>query len=156
MKIAIMGVGFLGRKLVEFFSKKFKVVCADINPTSNFINKISNSSMGLNLSRGKTIKYYSSDRIAQLVGNGLLTFIDEKTYLNDFFTKKEMIFYSGLGDLSEKINRYKVDKFDRKKIAKAGKKKYFRFFNSTLVANYILSKTFGFENNEKFIWDKNF
>ena len=56
----------------------------------------------------------------------------------------------------KKINRYKVDKFDRKKIAKAGKKKYFRFFNSTLVANYILSKTFGFENNEKFIWDKNF
>ena len=123
---------------------------------SNFINKISNSSMGLNLSRGKTIKYYSSDRIAQLVGNGLLTFIDEKTYLNDFFTKKEMVFYSSISDLSEKINRYKVDKFDRKKIAKAGKKKYFRFFNSTLVANYILSKTFGFENNEKFIWDKNF
>ena len=39
--------------------------------------------MGLNLSRGETLKYYSSDRIAQLVGNGLLTFIDEKTFLKD-------------------------------------------------------------------------
>ena len=29
---------------------------------------------------GKPIKYYSSDRIAQLVGNGLLTFIDEKLF----------------------------------------------------------------------------
>ena len=44
-----------------------------------FIKKISNSFMGLNLSRGKPIKYYSSDRIAQLIGNGLLTLIDEKT-----------------------------------------------------------------------------
>ena len=123
---------------------------------SNFLNKISNSYMGLNLSRGKAIKYYSSDRIAQLVGNGLLTFIDKKTYLDDFFTKKEMIFYNDINDLSDKINRYKVDKFERKKIAKAGKKKYFRYFNSTIVSNYILSKTFGFEPNDKFIWDKKF
>ena len=43
----------------------------------SIFTKISNSYMGLNLSRGKPIKYYSSDRIAQLVGNGLLTFIDE-------------------------------------------------------------------------------
>ena len=33
--------------------------------------QISKSKMGLNLSRGKPIKYYSSDRIAQLMGNGL-------------------------------------------------------------------------------------
>ena len=40
MKIAILGVGFLGGKLVEFFSKRFNVVCADINPRSNLVNKI--------------------------------------------------------------------------------------------------------------------
>ena len=51
----------------------------------NFINKISNSYMGLNLSRGKPIKYYSSDRLDQLMGNGLLTFVDKKTQLGDFF-----------------------------------------------------------------------
>jgi len=38
-----------------------------------FLNLLSNSSMGLNLSRGLPAKYYSSDRIAQLFGNGLLT-----------------------------------------------------------------------------------
>ena len=40
MKIAILGVGFLGGKLVEFFSKRFNVVCADINPRSDLVNKI--------------------------------------------------------------------------------------------------------------------
>ena len=75
-----------------------------------FLQKISNSYMGLNLSRGKPIKYYSSDRIAQLVGNGLLTFIDEKTFLSDFFSDKEIIFYKNIEDLSLKLNKYKKDK----------------------------------------------
>ena len=45
-----------------------------------FLDYVSKSNMGLNLSRGKPIKYYSSDRIAQLMGNGLLTFINKKTF----------------------------------------------------------------------------
>jgi len=40
MKIAILGVGFLGEKLFEFFSKNCIVVCADINPRINLINKL--------------------------------------------------------------------------------------------------------------------
>ena len=40
-----------------------------------FIKKISNSFMGLNLSRGKPIKYYSSDRIAQILIKGLKTIV---------------------------------------------------------------------------------
>jgi hypothetical protein len=82
----------------------------------NFIQQISNSSMGLNLSRGKPIKYYSSDRIAQLLGNGLLTFVDRKTGFNDFLSNKEIIFYDDIYDLSYKINKYKKDKKDAVKI----------------------------------------
>ena len=121
---------------------------------NNFINKISNSSMGLNLSRGKPIKYYSSDRIAQLLGNGLLTFIDEKTYFKDFFTDNEMIFYKNIYDLTYKLNKYKRDKKKRVEIARNGKKVYFEKFNSTLVSQYILDKTFGIYNKKNFIWDK--
>jgi glycosyltransferase involved in cell wall biosynthesis len=120
----------------------------------DFIKKISNSYMGLNLSRGKPIKYYSSDRIAQLVGNGLLTFIDKSTFLNDFFSDKEIIFYKNLEDLSEKINKFKKDKRQGKLIASNGKKKYFKYFNSTIVSNYILNKTFGIKSKTQVIWDK--
>ena len=87
-----------------------------------FLKKISNCYMGINLSRGKPIKYYSSDRIAQLIGNGLLTFIDEKTFLSDFFSKDEIVFYKNLDDLSYKINKYKKDVNTGKKIARLGKK----------------------------------
>ena len=105
--------------------------------------------MGLNLSRGKPIKYYSSDRIVQLIGNGLLTFIDDKTFLSDFFSKKELIFYNNIDDLSEKLSKYKKDKKMGKIIAKNGKKKYLKFFNSDLVSEYILSKIIATCNNER-------
>ena len=48
--------------------------------------------MGLNLSRGDAIKYYSSDRITQIIGNGLVCLIDEKTEYKDFFQKKKWCF----------------------------------------------------------------
>ena len=126
----------------------------DVQPIwgDNFLNKISNSSMGLNLSRGKPIKYYSSDRIAQLLGNGLLTFVDEKTHFSDFFTKDQLIFYKNLDDLSYKINKYKKDHKNRKRIAQNGKNFYLKEFNSTIVADFILSKIFDYKSKNKFIW----
>ena len=121
---------------------------------NTFLNKVSNSSMGLNLSRGKPIKYYSSDRIAQLMGNGLLTFIDEKTCLGDFFSDKEIILYKNIHDLSEKLNKYKKDKKQRINIARNGKKKYLKYFNSTLVADYIIKKSLNIKKNNIFLWEK--
>ena len=57
--------------------------------------------MGLNLSRGDAIKYYSSDRITQIVGNGLVLLIDEKPNIA-IFNDNEMV-YKNVNDLSEKI-----------------------------------------------------
>ena len=120
----------------------------------DFIKNISNSSMGLNLSRGKPFKYYSSDRIVQLIGNGLLTFIHKDTYYSDYFSNKELVFYKNEDDLSEKLNKFKKDVKSRKEIAKKGRDFYFKHFNSTLVAKYILEKTFDIKNNKKIIWAK--
>ena len=117
----------------------------------DFINTLSKSKMGLNLSRGKPIKYYSSDRLAQLMGNGLLTFIDEKTCYSDFFTNKEIITYSNYNDLVEKILKYKRNDTERKMIAKNGKLKYLKYFNSTVIAEYIINKTYGFK--KKYYWE---
>ncbi len=121
----------------------------------NFKVSIANSKMGLNLSQGKSIKYYSSDRITQLIGNGLLTFIDKKTQLNKFFNDNEVIFYNSLEDLSKKIIKYANNDSLRKKIASNGKKKYLKYFNSKIVADYIINKTLKINQKKKYIWDKN-
>ena len=122
---------------------------------ADFINKISESKMGLNLSRGKPLKYYSSDRIVQLMGNGLLTFIDERTMYSDFFNKKELISYKNSSDLLEKINKYKRDDKQRKVIAKNGKDKYTNFFNSDIVAQFIIDKSMNIKSKKKYLWHQN-
>ena len=120
-----------------------------------YFKMISNSKMGLNLSRGEPIKYYSSDRITQIVGNGLVTLIDEKTGYQDFFNDKEMVFYSNISDLTEKISRISKDEKLRKLIGKNGKKKYLKYFNSNLVAKFIVNKTLNISNKSRFIWHNN-
>ena len=110
---------------------------------NDFNNALINSKMGLNLSRGKPTKYYSSNRIASIMGNGLLTFIDEKVQMDDFFSKNEIIFYKNISELADKIIFYSKNDKIRKKIAKNGKKKYFKLFNETKISKYLLDISTG-------------
>ena len=119
-----------------------------------YFKNISNSKMGLNLSRGTPIKYYSSDRITQIIGNGLVTLIDEKTCYNDFFDDNEMVFYKNVSDLAEKIEKISDDEKLRRLIGQRGKMKYMKYFNSTLVADYIINKTFDIYKKKKYLWHK--
>ncbi len=119
----------------------------------HYFKTIENAKMGLNLSRGDAIKYYSSDRITQIVGNGLVCLIDEKTQYRDFFNDKEMVFYKNINDLSEKILRVSNDEKLRKMLGKNGKYKYMKYFNSTLVAEFIINKTLGINNKKTFFWN---
>ena len=114
---------------------------------NDFYKSLVNSKMGLNLSRGLPTKYYSSNRIASLVGNGLMTFVDRKTQLNDFFNNNEIIFYNDVNDLNDKINFYKNNDKARINVAKNGKKKYFKLFNEKITTKYIVDKSFGLNNN---------
>ena len=127
----------------------------DIQPiwADNFKKVISQSKMALNLSQGYSTKYYSSDRITQLIGNGLLTFIDKKTKLDKFFKNDEVIFYNSISDLSKKIIKYSENDKLRIKIAKKGRDKYLKYLNSTVVADYIIKKTLNIPYKKKFIWE---
>ena len=118
----------------------------------HYFKTIMNAKMGLNLSRGAAIKYYSSDRIVQIIGNGLVTLIDERTQYSDFFTNKEMVFYKNLDDLSEKIIKISNDEKLRKSIVKNVKKKYFKHFNSTIIADFIINRTFDLKKTKKYFW----
>jgi len=115
---------------------------------NDFNNALINSKMGLNLSRGSPVKYYSSNRIASILGNGLLTFIDRKTQLDDFFRNdREVIFYNNVDDLASKIKFYAKNDKLRKKIAKNGKAKYFKLFDGNKISKYIIDISLGKKAN---------
>ena len=81
------------------------------------------------------------------MGNGLLTFIDKKTQINDFFNKNELIFYEDLNDLADKIKFYKNNDKLRQKISARGRKKYFSLFNEIKTCKNIINTSVGEGNN---------
>ncbi len=117
---------------------------------NDFNNALINSKMGLNLSRGKPTKYYSSNRIASIMGNGLLTFIHKDVQMSNFFNKDEIIFYSNVTDLADKIRFFSKNDKLRKKIAKNGKKKYFKMFNEKKITKYFIDVSLGLKNKQLF------
>ncbi len=117
-----------------------------------FLESLKNYNMGLNLSRGKPLKYYSSDRIVQIIGNGLLCLIDKKTQLSNLIPKNCAVYYNDVNDLAKKIKFYKKNINLMKKIAKNGKKFYNKNFNSTIVSQFIIDVTFNLKNKYKYIW----
>ncbi len=119
-----------------------------------FKQELNKSKMALNLSQGEPSKFYSSDRIAQLIGNGILTFVDIKTQLNKIFNNNEVVFYNGIKDLSKKIMIYKDSKKIRNNIAANGMKKYHKYMNSEIVSNFIIQRTFKINSKQKYIWEK--
>lgn len=114
---------------------------------------LASTAMALNVSRRNDSYLYSSDRIAQVMGSGLLTFIDRATGLDLFFTDGEAGFYSTEDELIGKLRHYHRHDAERQKTARAGWRKYRALFNSTRVASYILDVTYGRTDPAAFDWN---
>ena len=73
---------------------------------------------------------------------------EDKIQPKDFaFDKDNML-------LAEKILKISSDDKLRKKIAKRGKFKYMKYFNSDLVSEYIIDKILNIRSNKKYLWEK--
>ncbi len=107
-----------------------------------FMNELSKCKMALNLSRGKPIKYTSSNRIASLIGNGIYTFIDKKTKFSDFFNENEVGTYKNVNDLGNKIEKLLINPKKINEYSKNGKIKYFKLFNNKKITKNIIDKIF--------------
>ncbi len=108
----------------------------------NYYTELIKCKMALNLSRGKPLKFTSSNRIASLIGNGIYTFIDKGTQFDKIFSEDEVGSYKDVNDLGSKIE-FLLSKEDKiNKYGKNGKAKYFRLFNNKIISNKIINKTF--------------
>ena len=108
----------------------------------DFFDELLKTKMALNLSRGKPLKYTSSNRIAALIGNGIYTFIDQKTNFKDFFNENEVGSYKNLNDLGNKVEKLKSKPNLINKYGKAGRDKYFKLFNTKKITKNIIDIVF--------------
>ena len=120
----------------------------------DFYNEMMICKMALNLSRGKPLKYASSNRIASYMGNGILTFISKKVKYQELFSDDEMVFYNNEDDLISKILDLKDNIKKINNISKKGREKYFKIFNNLIISDSILSKTLGSTPKYNYAWEK--
>ncbi|MDH5665615.1 MAG: glycosyltransferase, partial [Nitrosopumilus sp.] len=113
---------------------------------NNYIKALSDSRIGLNLSRRNNIFLYSSDRIAQLTGNGILTFTPDTPGMRELYTDEEVVYFSSQHELMEKVKHYKTHDNERIKIARNGRLKSHDKFSSTAVARFITNTSTGIES----------
>ena len=120
---------------------------------NDFFLELSKSKMGLNLNRGKPIKYYSSDRICSLLSNGLLTFLQRGYYYEDFLEDGiDVIYFDKTDDLTDYIKYYSKNFRKRSEIAFNGKSKYYELFENTLVTKYMIEKILDLKITNKKSW----
>ena len=110
------------------------------------------SKTALNLSRGGPSKYCSSNRIASIMGNGILPIIDEKVCYQDFFDNDEILTYKNGKDLINKLILIKDNKKEIIKRSIKAKKSYFAYFENTIIADSIIYKIFNTKKNFRYIW----
>lgn len=143
-------------KIIEKLTKKisYNIFGYKNNPVwgQSFFDELNKCAMAINLSRGKPIKHYSSDRIASLMGNGLLTFIHKNYQYDDFFDPSEIVFYKDINDLNKKILYYKNNPKLLKMTAYKGYKKAHEIFNNKIISDYIVKKTMGIKLNKNYKW----
>ncbi len=108
--------------------------------------------LGLNVSRRPDHYLYSSDRLAQLAGNGLVVLMERATGYGDIFSDDEMGFFTSLDELVALIARLVADPARRRAVAGAGRARYHALFSERAVAARLLDVLFGDADPDQMPW----
>lgn len=117
-----------------------------------YLEAMANARMGISISRPDNIYLYASDRMSQLLGNGLLTFVSRTTGFQDLFSDDEIAFYEGLEELVDKLSFFVRNDRKRQEVAEAGWRAAHSMFASHRVAKYILERCFAETLSETYPW----
>ena len=121
---------------------------------ADYEDVLATSKMSLNLNRREGEKWYSSDRIAHLMGYGILTFQSAKNEMQRFFSDRETVWFDGADDLAEKILYYNGHDPDRAAIASAGRTRYHALFNGARVLKFMVETMTGEPYSEPYEWSE--
>lgn len=113
---------------------------------------IATSKMGINLNRFEGWTLYSSARISQLMGNGLLTFLWDHGDMRQLFSDEHVAFFSDFNDLVEQAKAFHADDARRQAVAAAGHDFYHKHFSGQEVVRFMVETTLGLSGAEEHIW----
>ncbi len=113
---------------------------------------LAGAKMGLNINRYFGMKWYSSDRIAHLMGSGILTAVYDGDQMQRFFSEREALFFHDVPDLVERLRWYQAHDEARRAVAAAGRAAYHARFGGERVLRFMLETLFGRAYSEPYEW----
>ncbi|MCP5208700.1 MAG: glycosyltransferase family 1 protein [Hahellaceae bacterium] len=105
---------------------------------AQYFSLLSQSLCGLNFSKGNDRYWYSSDRIASLMGNGLCTFTPRVPGLEVLFGEDEVVYFDSPQDLLTKLTWALHNSENVKEVAYRGWQKAHRAYNTDRICKYML------------------
>jgi hypothetical protein len=110
------------------------------------------AAIGLNISRRPEGLLYSSDRLAQMIGNGQAVAIERSTGYDRLFEDCQMVFFDTIEGLAAQLRILIQDPPLRQAIAAAGRARYFALFNEQVIAKYIVDVAFERHDPNRYEW----
>ncbi len=118
----------------------------------DYLHLLSRAKMGLNISRRNDVTLYSSDRLTQLTGNGLLTFCPEIPKMELLFSTDEIVYFKDLDDLLSKLIYFHRHPEEGRRIAEQGWQRAHSSYNAGRVTRYMLERLFDQPLSSDYEW----
>ncbi|MCW8126794.1 glycosyltransferase family protein [Microbulbifer halophilus] len=113
---------------------------------------LADSKMGLNLNRQEGYRWYSSARMAQMAGNGLLVFTHAAAHLEDFMPEETLVYFDSEAALLEQLREFHHDDDKRRHWAGRCREFFHREINNTLYARYIVESAMELPYSHDYVW----
>lgn len=113
---------------------------------------LGNSKMGLNLNRQEGHYWYSSARMAQLGGNGILQFTHSGPRFDELMPPESIVYFNDEADLLARVREFHHDDARRQAWAGRAREFFHRELNTRLYAQYIVEATAGLPFSHDYVW----
>lgn len=113
---------------------------------------LSRTRMALNLNRQEGDYWYSSDRMAQLAGNGILQLTNASQGFHELLPPESMAYFKDDNDLLNKVREFHHDDARRQAWAKTCRDFFFAEVNTELYARYIVEATVNQVFSHDYVW----
>ncbi|MDD3597225.1 glycosyltransferase, partial [Sulfuricurvum sp.] len=118
----------------------------------NYTDTLGKAKTGLSYNRRNDVSLYMSDRIAQLTGNGILTFTPRIPSMEILYTEDEVVYFDNIKDLITKATHFISADDEGREIAYRGWKKTHNSFNNIRVTRFIVETIFNQAYSEPYEW----
>jgi hypothetical protein len=149
-------IRYLQKKLADHLN--FKVYGSFGTPPVwglDYDRVLSQSKMGVNFNRQEGLHWYSSARIAQLGGNGILVLTHAAAGFDSLFPPETLVYYRDLDELAKLALEFHHDDAKRRAWAAATRRYFRQEMNTRLNSQYIVEATLGLGFSHPYVWLEN-